>query len=169
MRIKLDENLPESLAKLMTGYGHDADTVLFEKLKGAPDDLVWKTAQNEHRFFITQDLDFSDVRLFRPGNHAGAMLIRLHNPSAKSLIERLTSILKYENVESWKQCFVVVTDYKIRVLKTHVITGEQHPRTRRRKRMGNRRRKTRARDRTQGRGGYCGLRIMCEIKIGESP
>ena len=60
MRIKLDENLPAGLADKLATLGHDVDTVADENLSGRPDPDVWQAAQQEQRFFITQDLDFSD-------------------------------------------------------------------------------------------------------------
>lgn len=61
MRIKLDENLPISLAPLLKTLGHDVSTVDDEGLRGKPDFDIWQAAQSEARFLITQDLDFSDL------------------------------------------------------------------------------------------------------------
>ena len=77
MKIKLDENLPTILADDLTGLGYDCDTVMEEGLKGQSDSRVWDFAQRENRFLITQDLDFSDIRKFKPGSHAGILLVRL--------------------------------------------------------------------------------------------
>ncbi|MBE7499465.1 MAG: DUF5615 family PIN-like protein [Verrucomicrobiales bacterium] len=66
MRIKLDENLPESLANSLEALGHSVDTIRAEGLVGRPDGDVWQAAQDSGRFFVTQDLDFSDkVRVHR--------------------------------------------------------------------------------------------------------
>lgn len=59
MRIKLDENLPGGLAVALAALGHDADTVEQEGLQGRAHPDVWRAAQHEGRFFITQDLVFS--------------------------------------------------------------------------------------------------------------
>ena len=61
MNIKLDENLPERLVLALRAFGHDVDTVRTERLIGRDDTDVWKAAQSAGRFFITQDLDFSDL------------------------------------------------------------------------------------------------------------
>jgi hypothetical protein len=63
MKLKLDENLPESLLSELTALGHDVDNVRLEGLAGHADPDVWKAAQGAGRFLITQDLDFSDLRL----------------------------------------------------------------------------------------------------------
>ncbi len=64
---------------------------------------------------ITQDLDFSDLRQFKPGTHCGILLIRMSAPGRNALLSQVLKIFKNEAVESWHRCFVVVTDNKIRV------------------------------------------------------
>lgn len=76
---------------------------------------MWAAAQRELRFFITQDLDFSDTRRFAPGTHPGILLIRLRTPSRSSLILRIAEVFQSENVSQWTGCFVVVTERKVRV------------------------------------------------------
>ncbi len=77
MKIKLDENLPTSLAGHLRALGNDVDTTMEEGLADSTDREVWAASQNAGRFFITQDLDFSDLRAFRAGNHKGILLVRL--------------------------------------------------------------------------------------------
>ena len=78
MKIKLDENLPDRLVSVLTGLGHDVDTVRGEQLTGRADPDVWSATQAAQRFLITQDLDFSDVRRYTPGStHASLLLVRL--------------------------------------------------------------------------------------------
>lgn len=85
MKIKPDVNIPASLAVPFTELGHNVDTVPQEGLAGDDDRTVWATAQREERFLITQDLDFSDIRRFRPGDHHGILLVRLRNPGRLAL------------------------------------------------------------------------------------
>ena len=115
MKIKLDENLPATLAHDLARLGHDCDTVIQEGLKGQPDSVVLSSTQHAHRFLITQDLDFSDIRKFKPGSHAGILLVRLSLPGREALTNRIRQIFTTENVESWTQCFVVATERKVRV------------------------------------------------------
>ena len=115
MRIKLDENMPFRLVESLAQLGHQTDTVENEGLVGGLDPQVWEAAQRHERFFITQDLHFSDVRQFEPGSHHGLLLLRLHKPGRNALLQRVQSLFQAENVEDWRGCFVVVTDSKIRV------------------------------------------------------
>jgi predicted nuclease of predicted toxin-antitoxin system len=115
VKIKLDENLPERLVAELAWLGHDVDTVRSERLAGHSDDEVWKAAQGEGRFLITQDLDFSDMRRYTPGTHAGLLLLRLIQPGREALLTRVALLFKNESVEAWTGCLVVATEHKLRV------------------------------------------------------
>ncbi len=62
MKIKLDENLAHQLAVALQNLSHEVDTVFDEGLVGHSDVEIWQAAQNESRFLITQDLDFSNTQ-----------------------------------------------------------------------------------------------------------
>lgn len=115
MKIKLDEHIPARLVEMLAALGHDVDTVASEGLKGKADAEVWDAAQREARFLITQDLDFSDVRRFRPGTHAGLLLVRLREPGANALLARIRVAAEREGLHSFAGCFVVLTDRKLRI------------------------------------------------------
>lgn len=115
MRIKLDENLPVSLVAALKHLGHHVDTVVDEQLSGSPDTDVWTACQREERFLITQDLDFSDNRRFRPGTHHGLLVLRLGSPGRQTLLERITHLFRTEETDRWDGCFIVVSDRKIRI------------------------------------------------------
>lgn len=115
MKVKLDENLPVTLAGLLRHLGHDADTVQDEGLCGRDDGIIWEAAQCESRFLVTQDLDFSDVRKFVPGTHAGILLVRLQVASLNALESRVLGLFQTEAVAAWTGCLVVATDRKLRI------------------------------------------------------
>lgn len=113
MKIKLDENLPARLIPVLQSHDHDVDTVPDEHLSGRPDADVWQAVRAEARFLITQDLDFSDIRQFTPGTHAGLLLVRLREPSAHALLEAIGAVAI--EIADWGGCFVVLTENKIRI------------------------------------------------------
>jgi hypothetical protein len=115
MKLKLDENLPESLIQALSASGHDVDNVRMENIVGQNDTQVWNAAQASGRFLITQDLDFSDIRQFAPGSHHGLMLVRLRVPGRLALATRIAAIFRGEDASSWGGCFVLLTDHKLRV------------------------------------------------------
>jgi len=117
MKVKLDENLPFRLASILKHLGHDVHTLQYEGLLGRPDKEIWERAQQESRFLITQDMDFSDSRKFIPGSHHGILLLRLRSSDRTSLVERVTELFQNESVGEWNGCFVVATERKIRVLR----------------------------------------------------
>lgn len=119
MKIKLDENLPENLQAALAEQGHDVDTVRAEGLRGADDDTIWSAAQESGRFLITQDMDFSDLRRFVFGAHRGVMVVRLTQSGLRSLVRRITNVFETEDVDSWSGCFVIATDNKVRVRRSH--------------------------------------------------
>jgi len=86
MNIKLDENMPAGLAPILSGLGHNVETVVQEGMEGWTDPDIWERVQQETRFLITQDLDFSDVRRFAPGTHQGILLV-LSELTRKGLIK----------------------------------------------------------------------------------
>jgi predicted nuclease of predicted toxin-antitoxin system len=115
MNIKLDENLPESLVGSLANIGHDVDNVRAEGLAGSEDLAVWKAAQKAGRFFVTQDLDFSDIRQFAPGTHHGLMLVRLRIPGSRALAARIVAVFQSAEAVTSSRCFVLLTDHKLRV------------------------------------------------------
>ena len=118
MKIKLDENIPIEVAAELSTQGHDVDTAPDQGLTGCPDADVWQEAQLSGRLFVTQDLDFSDVRRFAPGTHRGLVLVRLATPSRTALIAQIVAAFAGENVESWASAFVVLTETKLRVRRS---------------------------------------------------
>lgn len=115
MKIKLDENIPTAVASHLAAFGHDVDSVMDEGLDGRPDPDVWDGAQRAGRFLITQDLDFSDIRQFVPGTHAGLLLVRLKSPGRRAVAERIRTLFAIQPMHGWEGCFVVATEVKVRV------------------------------------------------------
>lgn len=115
MRIKLDENLPLALGRMLTVLGHDVSTVPEEGLSGRNDSAIWEAVKEERRFLITQDLDFSNIQQFAPGTHHGLLLLRLKEPSRLALVQRVKVLFELENVEMWAGSFVVATERKVRI------------------------------------------------------
>lgn len=115
MKIKLGENLPAGLAPVLGELGHEADTVPEEGLAGHEDPDIWRAAQAAGQFLITQDLDFSDIRRYRPGTHHGLLLVRLRKPGRRALTAHVQAAFEREDAPSWAGCFVVLTEHKVRV------------------------------------------------------
>ena len=117
MKLKLDENLPARAAVRLRLLEHEVDTVLDEGLGGRDDRAIWEAAQAEGRFFVTQDLDFSDVRRFAPGTHHGVMLVRIPEEEQPRLADYLATWFSTGDWASWAGAFVVATPHKLRVTR----------------------------------------------------
>jgi predicted nuclease of predicted toxin-antitoxin system len=118
VKIKLDENIPVSLVRVLALRGHDVETVNAEGLVGRRDQEIWSHCQAEGRLLITQDLDFSDVRQFQPGTHARLVLVRLQQPGRRGLVNVLSWVFQSDDVEGWRGCFVIVSETKVRVRRS---------------------------------------------------
>lgn len=115
MKIKLDENIPADLVEPLGRMGHDVHTVHDERLTGVADTVVWREAQKEGRFVITQDRYFADIRNHPPGEHAGVLLLRLAQEGRATLIQRVTEIFQTQDVSAWSGCNVVANEKHVRV------------------------------------------------------
>lgn len=53
MKIKLDENIPQSVISDLEEQGHDVLSVHQQGMQGVSDTELWNTIQTEKRFLIT--------------------------------------------------------------------------------------------------------------------
>jgi len=120
MLIKLDENLGNTHAEFLRQMGHSCDRVADEGLSGTVDQAVWQQVCAEQRFFITLDLDFSDVRRFQPGTHPGILLLRPRNRSRQAVLDLLGRIVNEYSLESLQQCLVVADEVQTRIRRPPV-------------------------------------------------
>jgi predicted nuclease of predicted toxin-antitoxin system len=87
VRVKLDENLGNSVAKLLRRAGHDATTVREQNLAGATDENIFGVCKSEGRVLITLDRDFGQVQRFQPRQSAGIVILELGGPASLRLIQ----------------------------------------------------------------------------------
>ena len=100
-KFKLDENLPIEAAPLLRDAEYDTATILDQQMTGVPDSTVASICKEEDRVLVTLDLDFADIRLYRPADHAGIIVLRLTRQCKQNvldLIERFIPVLGRESV-----------------------------------------------------------------------
>lgn len=114
-RIKLDENLGQSHAALLRDAGYDADRVTDEGLSGTSDADLWPVVCREGRFFITLDLDFSDVRQFVPGSHPGILLLRPTDHSRDAALAVLKRVISETPLRSLAGCLAIADERRTRI------------------------------------------------------
>ena len=117
MKFKLDEWIPGEVHSHIIQLGYDVQTVHSENLTGHTDAFLWNTIQQEGRFFITMDLDFSDIRHYKPGTHYGILLIRLSKEGKTTVTEFIKWILHNYDPQEWKRSLGIATDHKLRIRK----------------------------------------------------
>lgn len=78
-RFFLDEDMPYSAAEALQRAGYVAQHVRDVGLRSRPDPDVFRYAQDHGAVLVTADLDFSDLREYPLGTHAGIILVRMSN------------------------------------------------------------------------------------------
>ena len=99
MRFKVDENLPDGVARLLTSAGHDATTVGQQGRSGAADADLAAICGEEGRAFVTLDTDFADIRSYPPADHPGFVVLRTarqDRESALAAVKRIIPLLRQE-------------------------------------------------------------------------
>ena len=91
MRAKLDENMLDDAARLLTETGWETSTVHDEHLVGAADQLVVTVCQREDRVLFPLDLDVSDIRRYPPEEYSGIVVLRPDEPDRDSVLALLAS------------------------------------------------------------------------------
>ena len=115
VRIKIDEDLPRQIEDLLIAHGHDAATVVGQGWQGASDDILWFRLQNEHRWLMTADTGFADLRRNPPGSHAGIILLRSHEESRRAYLELATIAIEQLKLDELAGAVVVVTYRGVRI------------------------------------------------------
>jgi predicted nuclease of predicted toxin-antitoxin system len=114
-RFKLDENLPRGAEALLRKAGHDVHTVLDEHLGGNPDPGVIDASRAEDRILVTFDLDFSDIRLYRPKSHSGIWVLRPHTQSIQNTLALLMGALVVLETEPAHGRLWIVEPERVRI------------------------------------------------------
>lgn len=117
MKIKLDENVSQSLCSIFAAHGGQADTAYSEGLGGSTDEVLFNHALKENRLLVTCDLDFADIRRFPPSSTGGILVLRLANRSAISVANRIDELLKTIDISKLRGSTTIVMDDRIRMRK----------------------------------------------------
>jgi predicted nuclease of predicted toxin-antitoxin system len=115
MKVKLDENLGQLHAELVRDAGHVAQRVTEQGLSGAKDSALWQHVCDNGQFFITLDLDFSDVRRFVPGTHPGILLIRPRGKGREAVARVVRRVLAGHGLKPLAGCLAVADETKTRI------------------------------------------------------
>jgi len=115
VRVKLDENIPESAAQPLRIAGHDVDTVADEHLAGASDLEVLRAASSERRLVVTLDRGFGDIRAHPPGSHAGVVVLRVDDQSPSAIAGEIDGLVNTVDLDELGGCVAVFHRGDLRV------------------------------------------------------
>ncbi len=115
LRFKIDENLPRRVEPALLALGHDVETAISEHLNGAPDADLLTACRRENRILVTLDLDFSDIRLYPPGTHAGIWVLRPATQAFDDVLSLVLSAVKLAQVERTSGQLWVIDPRRVRI------------------------------------------------------
>ena len=113
--IKVDEDLPRAAALLLREHDYDAVSVADQQMGGWKDPPLWTVVQEEHRFLVTADKGFADIRKYPPGTHGGLLLLRPDEDGIRPIVDLLTKFLASYKLEELSTSVTVVTPRGIRI------------------------------------------------------
>lgn len=117
MKFLLDQNISPKVTRYLRNAGHDVVDTRELKLYDADDDMLWELAINEKRFFITFDLDFSDLRKYPPASESGTLVFRTRRTTSKTVSRLMKTILQKYPEEQLRGKLLIVTENQVRIRK----------------------------------------------------
>jgi predicted nuclease of predicted toxin-antitoxin system len=94
------------VAELRT-LGHDVSDLRGTANQGVSDEVLWGLAQSEKRLLITTDKGFTQ---HRDEPHAGILVVRLRQPNAQKIHDRVMQALVQFGEDKWAGLVVVMRD-----------------------------------------------------------
>ena len=115
MRFKIDENLPLAICRVFCDAGHEAVTVLDERLGGHPDREIAAVCKRESRILVTLDTDFCNIIAYPPSEYSGIIVFRTGDQSKPVVSAYSRRVLAALAVESPVGKLWIVDRQSIRV------------------------------------------------------
>lgn len=112
MNFILDENFPRPAIALLATYGHVGRSILEFSPKGSNDIKIFQIAQHEKFIFLTTDKDFFHTVPLLVKDHAGVIVITLHQPNRQKILNRLEWALRWLQQGNITGRVLLVTDYR---------------------------------------------------------
>ncbi|MEM9481440.1 MAG: DUF5615 family PIN-like protein [Verrucomicrobiota bacterium] len=114
MKLKIDENLSESVKQVLREQGHDCHSVHDEQIGGGADDRLIEICEIEKRHLLTLDLDFADIIRYPPDKYHGIIVLRLSRQDARYVCDRIEEVLPDLEALELKGHLVIVDDSRVR-------------------------------------------------------
>jgi predicted nuclease of predicted toxin-antitoxin system len=113
LKFIVDESTGAAVVELLRRSGHDIVSIA-ETMPQAKDDDILNKVVNKNRILVTNDKDFGEL-IYRSGrDHAGVILLRLHDERPENRVRVTVTLLdRYSNRLS--DNFIVATEKKVRI------------------------------------------------------
>lgn len=113
--VKLDENVPDSVAGLLRAAGHDVALARDQQLAGANDERILTVAASEARTLVTLDRDFTNILRHPPAPTAGIIVIRLQDQTLPRIRQVAMNLAERLMQESAKGRLWVLDESRLRI------------------------------------------------------
>ena len=107
MKICVDENIPLNAVAELRTLGHDVLDIRGTVNQGISDDVLWQMIQQDKRLLITTDKGFVQ---YRDEPHTGILIVRLRQPNAQKIHERVMQAIAQFSEDEWDGLVVVMRD-----------------------------------------------------------
>lgn len=111
----LDENIPPAVGQFLRDKGFQTKEVRDSLSPGAPDDAVMALARQEGMMLVTFDKHFSNLLVYPPGSHDGIILIRIHPPLIRDIINAFKQLFERLDITTIKGALLVLEREGFRV------------------------------------------------------
>lgn len=107
MKICVDENIPLKTVAELRNAEHDVLDIRGTVNQGNSDEVLWAMINEESRLLITTDKGFVQ---HRDESHAGILVVRLRQPNAQKIHERVIQAMAQFSEDEWPGLVVVMRD-----------------------------------------------------------
>lgn len=115
VKLKTDENLPDSAAALLRAAGHDVTTALVEGLGGAADPQVAAVCRGEARALVTLDRGLGDIRAYPPVDYHGIVVLRTHDQEIDTILALVRRLVPLLETQSLAGALWIVDERRVRI------------------------------------------------------
>lgn len=110
MKFFLDENFPKAANGFLTECGHEVVDIRGSVDEGSEDPYIFEMAQRYKAVFLTTDKDFFHTVPHLYDHHYGVVIITLHQPNRKGILNKLGWFLEHFPEDSLEGYVVLLKD-----------------------------------------------------------
>ena len=115
VRLKTDENLPDSAMELLRAAGHDVTTVLEEKLGGAADPQIAEVCRRETRALVTLDRGLGNIRAYPPADYPGIVVLRPRDQSVDAILALVQTSIALLGTNPLDGALWIIDEHRLRI------------------------------------------------------